>query len=301
MASAEWLDLWQLGVVRGVNSFQLYGGSGARERHRGVVESEAVATAAFLCRAGNRCGIFWLHHRFRPSAPRRLLATGFSNAVESPDGADWVTSCPVIPDSVGTRNGHGLDAAGADRRSAPAPRRFWTRHRCSLRLEHTGRGGRCSARRRLPRRGVWASRHRPGCGFGELPRRRDSFAGGKRSPCHRWVQSGASTAAAPASKLSAALAFALRQSGRGWYPSLPRSGLVPVFALVCRFFVNRFFRDACGCPGGNWIGQHRVGHDSSPHCAGERVASRAIAPGRDYNASLVPVLPRGGPNARRSL
>ncbi len=97
-------------------------------------------------------------------------------------------------------------------------------------------------------------------------------------------------AAAPGRKLPASVASAFRQLRDGGHPSLPGGGLVPVFALVCRFIINRFRGDARGGAGRDRIGQHCGGRDSPPLGANESIASYPFAAGRDCSASLIFVL-----------
>ena len=86
------------------------------------------------------------------------------------------------------------------------------------------------------------------------------------------------------------MASAFRQLRDGGHPSLPGGGLVPVFALVCRFIINRFRGDARGGAGRDRIGQHCGGRDSPPLGANESIASYSFAAGRDCSASLIFVL-----------
>src|SRR6266498_826231 len=140
LAAVERPGIWELGVVRCPDSFQLSGGSGVGQRHRSIVESSAVAAVASLRRTGTGRGIIWLHDCLWSAAARGMAEACLANAVGLSAGAHWIAFFPIIPDPVDTDNGDGPDTAGIGGRSDSAPRKFRAGDRFSLWLEHIRRG-----------------------------------------------------------------------------------------------------------------------------------------------------------------
>src|SRR5438445_12986474 len=129
--------------------------------------------------------------------------------------------------------------------------------RASIFPDHVTRSSRRCARRRLSHWSVWTSRNEFGCGFGRLPRCGDRVADRRNWRRQRCAYSrGANISAALGSKLSAALASAVRELWNRLYFPLPGGVLVPVFALV-RCIVADCFRDyASGGAGGYRAWEH---------------------------------------------
>ena len=136
-------------MVRCLDPFQLYGGSGAGERHRGIVESSAMAAAPFVRGAGTGRRIAGLHNRFRASFVGRMDAARLANALELSANAHRTAFCAVVPDPAHAHNSHGSDATSTNGRSHSAARKFRAGDRFPLWREHIGCGGRGCGRRSL--------------------------------------------------------------------------------------------------------------------------------------------------------
>src|SRR5206468_3030286 len=113
----------------------------------------------------------------------------------------------VFPDPAGANDSYGFDLAGNNRGPSIAANELWACDRLSVRLEHLGRRGWCTAWRDVSHRSIWTSRDWISCRFGGLSCRRDRVVSGE---VQRGNVAAVQISAALGCKLSATVASACR-------------------------------------------------------------------------------------------